>query len=328
MAKQSGQKLKLLYIRDYLRQHTDENHPASVNQLIEHLSMNNIPCERKTIYDDIQQLTDYGEDIVMVKKKNGGYYCASTEFSLPEIRLLVDSIQSSKFITEKQSLSLISKLEGLTNKYEASQLQRQVVVQNRVKTMTESVFNGVDHISYAINNNLTIRFRYFVYNLNKKPEYKHEGKFYEVSPFTLIWDNENYYLLAYDAEAGIMKHFRVDKMNNIRYTENKRKGNEIFNKMDMSAYSKQIFSMYGGREEIVKLRFVNRLVGVVIDRFGKDISIVPDGKDHFTISQKVEISPQFYAWLFGFANECKIISPESVKKEFNENLNKTLNVYK
>lgn len=328
MAKQSRQKLKLLYIREYLRRNTDEDHPVSVNRLIEYLAKNDIPCERKTIYDDIQQLIEYGDDIVLIKKKNGGYYCASTEFETSEIKLLVDSIQSSKFIPEKQSLELISKLEGLTNKYEASQLQRQVVVQNRVKSMSESVFNGVDHISYAINNDVTIRFRYFQFNLHKKPEYRHDGKFYEVSPLTLIWDNENYYLLAFDAEAGIVKNFRVDKMNNIRYTENKRQGVELFGKADLTAYSKQVFGMFNGKEETVRIRFANNLIGVVVDRFGKDIGVVPDGDEHFIINTKIKVSPQFYAWLFGFADECEVLSPESVRKEYNAKLKATLKLYK
>lgn len=328
MPKSANQKLRILYLMDYLRRMTDENHPASMNKLLAYLDSCDIQAERKTIYDDVELLRFYGEDIVLAKGKNGGYFCASHKFELREIKLLVDSVQSSKFIPEKQSLKLIAKLEELTNIYEAGELQRQVYVTNRVKSIRESVFINVDYIAAAINTDKAISFKYFTYNLKKEPEYRHDGKRYNVSPFALIWDDENYYMLAYDNAECRMKHFRVDKMDKILINQTSRIGKEEFAKTDMSQYNVKIFSMYSGNEETVKLRFTNNLVSVVVDRFGKNISVVPDGKDHFTISIKAQISPQFYAWLFGFAGECEILSPEYVRKEYSEKLRQTAQLYK
>ena len=328
MAKSSNQKLRIIRVMDYLRTQTDEDHPVSVNDILEYLESVGLPTERKTIYDDIELLKTYGEDIVLRKGRNGGYFCASHEFELREIKLLVDSVQSSKFIPEKQSMKLIAKLERLTNIYDAGKLQRQVYVTGRVKTLRESVFINVDYISAAINDNRAITFKYFNYNMHKQPEYRHGGKRYNVSPFALIWDDENYYLLGFDNEAQRMKHFRVDKMDNIFITQSERQGIELFKKTDMSQYNVKVFSMYSGAEETVKLRFINSLVGVVIDRFGKDLSVVPLDDENFTISIKAQISPQFFAWVSGFGKDCEILSPETVRDQYEKHLKDTLKIYR
>ena len=299
-----------------------------MNDILDYLLSCDIQAERKTIYDDMETLRLYGEDIVLSKGRYGGYFCASHKFDLREIKLLVDSVQSSKFIPEKQSLKLIGKLEELTNIYEAGELQRQVYVTNRVKSIRESVFINVDYIAEAINSDKAISFKYFTYNLRKEPEYRHDGKRYNVSPFALIWDDENYYLLGYDNEEMRMKHFRVDKMDKITITQTSRAGTEEFSKVDMSQYNVKVFSMYSGNEETVKIKFRNNLVAVVIDRFGKNISIVPEDKEHFSISIRAQISPQFYAWLFGFADECEIISPAYVKDEYIKKLKQTAAKYR
>lgn len=328
MPKSANQKMRILYLMDYLRRKTDENHPASMNDILDYLLSCDIQAERKTIYDDMETLRLYGEDIVLSKGRYGGYFCASHKFDLREIKLLVDSVQSSKFIPEKQSLKLIGKLEELTNIYEAGELQRQVYVTNRVKSIRESVFINVDYIAEAINSDKAISFKYFTYNLRKEPEYRHDGKRYNISPFALIWDDENYYLLGYDNEEMRMKHFRVDKMDKITITQTSRAGTEEFSKVDMSQYNVKVFSMYSGNEETVKIKFRNNLVAVVIDRFGKNISIVPEDKEHFSISIRAQISPQFYAWLFGFADECEIISPAYVRDEYIKKLKQTAAKYR
>ncbi len=311
-----NQKLKLLYIRDYLHDYSDEEHPVSVAQLISYLETQNIFVERKTIYDDIEQLRLYGEDIILLRGKNGGYYCASREFDLPEIKMLVDSVQVSKFITEKQSINLIKKLEHLANKFDADKLHRQVVVQNRVKTEQGNIFSNIDHISHAINNDRTVRFKYFYYNLQKKIEYKNGEKNYEISPFCLLWDNEHYYMLGYDAAAGKLKHYRVDRMKSVSATDNPRQGKEEFAKIDISSYKKRVFNMYHGDEKTVEIRFSNGLVNVVLDRFGKNTTLIPekDG-EHFKICVKVDVSNQFYSWLLGFPGECEVLSPQEIRDD-------------
>lgn len=315
MAKSPNQKLKLLYLARYLMQHSDEEHPVSTAQIIEELSRNDISAERKSIYDDIEALRNFGVDIIQVKGKNGGYYIGERDFELPELKLLVDSVQSSKFITQDKTYKLIKKIESLASVYDGQLLQRQVFVSNRVKSMNESIYYTVDVISDAITQNKKIRYQYFEYTVEKERRFRHDGAFYNVSPFALIWDDENYYMLAWDSDAEKMKHYRVDKMFRVSMTDNEREGLEEFKKVDMSAYTKSVFGMFGGNEQKVKLRFANHLVGAVLDRFGRESMIIKDGNEHFTVSVNVVVSQQFLAWVFGFGEDAEIISPDEVRDE-------------
>lgn len=327
MAKSANQKLKLLYIARLLMRKSDENHLISTAQIIEELSKEGISSERKSIYDDIEALKFFGLDIIQVKGRNGGYYLGERDFELPELKLLVDSVQSSKFITQNKTYDLIRKIEGLASVYDGQLLQRQVYIQNRVKSMNESVYYAVDAISDAITQNRQITYKYFEFNVKKERVYKHDGQLYKVSPFALVWDNENYYMLAWDSAAQIMKHYRVDKMYGVNMTDEKREGIEEFEKTDMSAYTKSVFGMFGGQEEKVKIRFANRLAGVVIDRFGKDTTIIKDGDKHFTVIVDVVISDQFLAWIFAFGTQAEIISPESVRETMKKHAESVCGMY-
>ena len=315
MAKSSNQKLKLLYLMQYLLEKSDEEHPLSVADMIEELARYDIKAERKSIYDDLEALRLFGLDIIQVRGKNTGYYVGTREFELAELKLLVDSVQSSKFITQKKTLSLIKKIENLASIYDAQLLQRQVFVRNRVKSMNESVYYNVDKISNAITADKVIRFKYFDYSVTKERRFRKDGSWYEISPFALMWDDENYYMLGYDTDMGRMKHYRVDKMTEIEPMERFRDGKKEFEKVDMSEYSKKVFGMFTGEMQTVKLRFANHLVGAVIDRFGRDTVIVASDAEHFTVSVNVAVSPKFYAWLFGFGREVEIVWPEAAREE-------------
>lgn len=327
MAKSANQKLKLLYLLKFLMQNSDEEHPLSTAQIIEELARNNISAERKSIYDDIEALRLFGIDIIQIKGKNGGYYIGERDFELPELKLLVDSVQSSKFITQDKTYKLIKKIENLASVYDGQLLQRQVFVTNRVKSMNESIYYAVDVISDAITQNRKIRYQYFEYTVSKERRFRHDGAFYEVSPFALIWDDENYYMLAWDSEAEKMKHYRVDKMHKVSMTDSERDGTEEFENVDMSAYTKTVFGMFGGNEQKVKLRFANHLVGAVLDRFGRDIIVIKDGEEHFTVSVNVVVSQQFFGWLFGFGTDAEILSPEEVRSEMKNLANSVANKY-
>lgn len=327
MAKGKNQKLKILYLLKILMENTDEEHPLTVNQIIELLKGYDIDCERKTVYSDLELLTVFGVDIVCVKSKSTGYYIASRNFELAELKLLVDSVQSSKFLTHKKSNALIKKIETLCSRYEANQLQRQVFVANRIKTMNESVYYTIDKIHNAIHNNVQIRFKYFQYNVKKERVFKKDGNFYVVSPFAMLWDNENYYLVAFDAESGIIKHYRVDKIMHVDILKQPREGLALFEKIDLAAYSNKIFSMFSGEEQCVKLRCENSLISVVIDRFGKDITVIPDGENHFTFHADVMISPQFFAWIFSLENKAEILSPPCVIDDFKTHLRQVSQLY-
>ena len=315
MPKSPNQKLKLLVLLRYLMKSSDENHPLTVQDMIDELARHDIAAERKTIYDDIESLRRFGVDIVQRRDRTTGYYVAARDFELPELKLLVDSIQSSKFITQRKTLSLIKKIENLASVYDAQLLERQVYVRGRVKSMNESVYYNVDEISGAITRDRAIRFKYFEFTVSGQRRYRHGGARYIVSPFALMWDDENYYLLAWDASAARLKHYRVDKMTDIETLEQRREGKEAFQKLDMSSYSQRVFGMFAGEEQRVRLRFLNHLAGAVIDRFGKDTILSPDGDEHFIISVDLVVSPQFFAWVFGFGAEAEILSPESVRRQ-------------
>lgn len=329
MARASFQKLKILYVMEYLLKNSDENHPVTTSQLIAYLNAQDIPAERKTIYSDIDALRDYGLDIIQVSEgKIHGYYIASREFELPELKLLVDSVQSSKFITHKKSLTLIKKIESLASIYDAQLLNRQVFVRNRVKTMNESIYYNVDAIHTGIASNRKIRFHYFEYTVQKERRLKRNGSWYTISPFALTWDDENYYMVGFDSEAEIIKHFRVDKMLDIEMTDDERDGLEAYAALDMAMYSRKVFGMFSGDEVHVQLRFENQLVGAVLDRLGREIMLVADGDDHFTVGVDVVVSPQFFAWVSGFGVAAQIIGPQEVVEKMASHSRAVADLYK
>lgn len=328
MAKSAGQKLKLLYIIKLLSESSDENHPVSTADIINYLEANDIHSERKSIYDDIRNLIDFGYDIIQVHSRlGGGYYMASRDFELAELKLLVDAVQSSKFITSIKSRALIKKLELLAGKFDAGKLQRQVYVGNRVKTENESIYYNIDSIHTGIQENKQISFDYLEWNLKKELVPREGGKKI-VSPWALIWRDENYYLAAYDEKDEILKHYRVDKMGSVEVLKEGRKGLEQFEKIDPAVYSNQTFGMFGGREEIVTLQFPNRLIGVVLDRFGKDAEVRPMTDRVFRIRAKVNVSGQFFGWLAGIGREAVVISPAEVKEEYRNWLNSIVTTMK
>ena len=329
MAKSANQKLKLLYLLKILTEQSDEEHCMSAQALIDALDEYDIKAERKSIYDDIAQLNDFGYDIVLMKAKTGGgYYLASREFELAELKLLVETVQASRFLTLKKSRDLITKIEKLASKAEAGQLQRQVYVANRIKTANESIYYIVDDIHRAIQNNEQISFQYLEWNLEKELIPRKDGKIYRISPWALTCKDENYYLIAHDSENDVIKHFRVDKMGHIQVlTGVAREGAELFERFDIAAYANKTFGMYGGREEIVTLEFENRFVGVVLDRFGKEVSVRKRDAKHFSVRVQVALSGQFYGWLTGLGAGAKITAPAEVVEEYRTYLQDVIEQY-
>ena len=329
MPRSFNQKLKPFYVMNYLLGNTDEEHTVSVNQIIAHLEAQGISAERKSIYSDIEALQVLGVDIERVDSGNYvGYYVASRTFELPELKLLVDSVQSSKFITHKKTASLIKKIEKLASIHEAQLLNRQVFVKNRIKTMNESIYYNVDEIHNGISKNKRIQFLYFEETVSGERNYRHGGAYYVVSPFALTWDDENYYMVAYDSDARMIKHYRVDKMENISVTDETRDGLEAYNALDMAVYAKKTFGMFTGHEVNVAMRFDNHLVGAVRDRLGRDVFIVADGPDHFTVRADVVVSPQFFAWVCGFGAQAVITGPNEVVEQMKKHVDAIAAQYK
>ncbi len=316
-----------MYLAKILLEKTDEDHGLTMPELIEELGRYDVKAERKSVYDDIEALQD---QIKMdVDKRTEGnrteYFVASRDFELAELKLLVDAVQSSRFITKDRTEELIKKIEGLASSHQAKQLSRQVHVANRIKTMNKSIYYAVDDLHAAISQNRQISFQYVKWNVKMEREPQHNGKVYKVSPWALMWDDENYYLVAFDSETQSIRHYRVDRMTGLQRLDDLREGAEQFKNFDMGTYSRKTFGMYHGRDEHVTLRCTNDMADAVIDRFGQDVFLRPaegavaDGvrqpSTHFDVTVKVSISPVFLTWLMNFGGKIRIASPQWVINE-------------
>jgi len=329
MPKSDNQKLKLLYLAKIFFEETDEEHALSLQQIIKRLDDCGIRAERKALYQDFEALRDFGMDIYSEKEgKLHTYRLVSRQFELAELKLLVDSVQSAKFISEKKSNDLIKKIESLTSHYEADQLQRQVLITGRVKSMNESTYYSVDDIHNAISKDRQIRFRYVNWTVEKEQVPRRDGKLYQVSPWHLRWDDEYYYLIGYNSETHDIRHYRVDKMKNIVITDLPRDGREELKSFNPANYSKKLFGMYSGKTYHVTIRSINSMVGVLIDRFGKDIPILKVDDTHFDAIVEAAISPQFFGWIASLGPAVRIKGPEpviSAMKDFVQELHNTYN---
>ena len=328
MPKGTNQKLKLIYIIKYLLENTDENHKVTMADILKYLESYDITAERKGIYSDMEAIREFGIDVIGEKVgRNFYYYVADRDFEIAELKLLVDAIQSSKFMTEKKSEELIRKLGSLVSVHDAKRLQRQVYVAGRAKALNETIFYNIDAIHNAIGENQKIRFQYFQWNMKKEVELRKNGDFYEVSPWALLWEDENYYLIGFDSSSQEIRHYRVDKMLKISCAETEREGRDFFEKINMAEYTKRNFGMFAGEEEMVKLEVHKRLIGVVLDRFGRDLMMIPADEEHFRVNVKVSVSNQFFGWIFGLGSDVKILSPENVVERMKEEVKKIGELY-
>ena len=331
MAERKGenQKLKMLYLVQLFSRETDDTHKLTMPEIISKLAADGVNADRKTLYQDFEELRRFGFDIISEKDgRNFYYYLGSRDFELPELKLLVDSVQSSKFITDKKSGQLIKKLESLVSRYEGSQLHRQVIIAGRVKTMNESIYYNVDKIHAAIGADRQIRFKYFDWNLKKEMEPRYGGRWYQLSPWALMWDDEKYYLVAYDSKHETIIHYRVDKMTQIGILDEKREGHEAFSKFNIAHYTNTLFGMYAGDETKVTIEAENRLVSVFIDRFGKDIIIAPVDEGHFRTTVTVAVSNQFFGWIMAIDGDVKIVAPDSVVMQMKALIERLAEKYK
>ena len=324
MAKSSNQKTKLLHLARMLLRQTDEDHPLTVAQIIEALAREDIKAERKSIYDDLEALRLFGLDVQCRKGKTPGWFIGSREFELPELKLLMDAVQSSRFITQKKSDALIRKLESLASVHQAGQLQRQVYVSGRIKVMNESIYYNVDKLHTAIAAQKAITFKYFDYDIARQKVFRREGKRYVVSPYGLIWNSENYYLVAFDHANRDMRHYRVDKMTEIAVTCLSREGKDQYPDFQLAQYGQKHFGMYSGPELKVTLRGRRDKAGLVWDRFGQDVILVPDGEEHFTVTLPVVVSPQFFGWLMGLDGSLTITAPKEAVHAYRQKLSAAL----
>ena len=325
MPKSDNQKLKIFYILDYLKENSHQDHPVRAAELMAMLDQrHNIVCDRKTVYSDIAALQDYGVDIVSIPGKYGGYYIASRNFETPELKLLIDAVLSSRYLTEKKSRELIEKLCRECSVYDAQLMRRDMLVSGRVKSMNETIYYNVDAIQEAISQNRQITFRYFDWGMDGKRHYRE--KKYQASPYGLCQDHENCYLLAHSPRYGITS-YRVDRMSDIKLTEEPRTPCPELTGKNLQAHANRLFQMYAGDTTAVKLRFHRDLINVVIDRFGRDTMLIPDGEDHFVFTVNVAVSPMFLSWVIGFGQKARILYPQSVIDACRDLCQQTLSQY-
>jgi len=301
-------KLRILYLAQLLREQTDEEHTVTVNDMIDHLARYDISAERKAIYDDLELLELFGMDIVRTKTKTHNYYLGQREFELPELKLLIDVVQSSPFLTAKKSMELIGKLEKLTSRAQAGALRRQVHVLNRVKTLNEQLYYNIDGINEAINANRRIRFRYFDWGIDGERNYRRGGGFYEESPAALCVD-KNYYLVTYRSGEDKFIHFRVDRIADLQVMEVP--AGRLPEGFDPATYVRSIFDMHSGSAQWVTLEMDGKLLNVAMDRFGPDAHYRKGEGGTVILSAKVEVSPTFLSWVLCFGGQARILEPAS-----------------
>ena len=322
------QKLKMLYLMKIFSEETDDTNFLTLQQIIQKLKEYGVMADRKTLYIDFDELRTFGVDIIMEKiGRNSFYHIGRRDFELPELKLIVDAVQSAKGLTDIKSSELIKKLESMVSKYEAKQLNRQVYIAGRVKTMNESVYYNIDTIHEAISADRQIRFKYFKWDLQKKMKLRKEGDWFRVSPWHLLWDNEYYYLIAYDNENNKIKHYRVDKMLKISLVDEQREGKEQYKKFDIARYARGLFGMFGGEETKVTLEVHNSMVSVIIDRFGKDIYITPVDEEHFRTNVNVSVSSQFLGWIMSLGDKVRIVGPDEVVEQMKAEISRLMTQY-
>lgn len=316
MPKNAGDKLRLVYLIDIFKKYSDEEHSLSVSDIIGMLDELNVSATRQTIYKDIEDLRFLGYDIVQTREPRYGYCLCKREFDLAELKLMVDAVQAANFISGSDCDKLINKLGSMTSLSRAGKLKRQVYSLDRSGASRNGIFAAIDSIHEAIAQNVKIRFRYYDRNEKKELVARHDGEFYLVTPVALIWDDENYYLVAFDAKEQCIKHFRVDKTGDLSLTSEKSDKNDAIDNLDLSEYNKQVFGMYGGKSELVTLNCLNSLAGVIIDRFGENVTFFNKDDSHFEISVRVKLSPNFFSWIAAFGTKIKITAPLYVADQF------------
>ena len=323
--------LRILLLKQYLEANAGRNRYVSRNDMEKLLEKHELKTEKKALYADLAILENVFGLQLEYDYSKGGYRLLNPPFEPYELRLMVDSIQSSKFITQKKAQEITRKIKALASKETLETLNRQAYVADRVRSMNDSVVNDADRIHAAIKGDWKIGFRYFHYSpaAGKDKTYSKKGEQYIVSPYALLWNNGNYYLYAYDSEKRKFRYFRVDRMENIGHPlPYRRDGREAYQEKNITNQKAKVFDMFSGTEYTVRIRFRNELADAVVDQFGKDVGMFPVDEEHFLIQVPVETSPPFFAWIATFGRRVKILSPEPVVEKMRDFLQRSMDMYK
>lgn len=316
-------KARLMVLEKMFYEYTDEEHTWTNTEILDYLKKNDVPANEKTLRGDIALLKKLGVDIVTIVSRPNRYYQRSREFTLPELKLLIDAVSSSRFITKKKSHDLGFKLAELASEHQRPELRRNVYATNRVKNSNEAIYAMVDTINDAINSKKKIRFQYTEFDADLKPVLRNDGELYELSPYALFWNEDYYYVVGWSDKHENVSTFRVDRLVKPEMTDEKarRKPGDF----DLDDYSRRIFEMYDGEPTMVTLECRNDLAKYIVDRFGTKLETEPVSDDRFRIEVEVSLSPTFYGWVFQFGGGIRIVSPEKAVKEITEMAGKLLN---
>ena len=318
MASQAKQKQKLLFMKNLFEQKSDENHPITGIQLIDILAEKNIKCERKTVYDDIDTLKESGMDIITTKVgHSNAYFLGQRLFQEEELSVLAACVASSRFLTKRKSGELIDKLMTLTSEFKAPMLSRTFFIRNRAKGKSgnEQIYYNINAINDGVNNDKDITFKYFDYTPDKKKVARHGGELYTVSPYNLVYNDDNYYLICSHYKREQISFFRVDRMVDVKVTENKRHPLTDDENSFVKEQQAAIFEMYPGNQVEAEIKFDNSLMNPVVDRFTDRVNIERVDENSFKIRVNVQLSPTFYGWLFKFGDKAELLSPQEAVEE-------------
>lgn len=323
--------LRLLFLADIFNRQTDENHTYSAVELVSLLNDYGIKCERKTIYRDIDSLKEFGMDIVNARTPVRGYYLRNRKFSVPEVRLLIDAVQAAKFISEKNTKSLIYKIGGLVSEYQEEELREQVYIDGSVKTDNEDLYETIRLLDKAIKSQKQVQIRYARRSIENKYLVRNEGKTFIVNPYAMLWSNDHYYLICNNDKYANLMHLRLDRIVEITELETKAKHfskvSQYKDKFDIADYSNKLFNMFSGEEESVTLSCSNSILDEIIEKFGDDVPIKTDGDSRFRIKANVEMSEGLVNWILQYGTDIKVIIPKSLSRAVKEKAQQILEIY-
>jgi len=314
--------MRILHVYKYLQDQTDEDHPTTIRQILDHLASKNITAHRRTIAGDIVALLDFGVDIITVKSTQNLYFIGQRHFELPEVQLLIDAVLSAKSITSQKSRVLVKKLGELVSEHQRSKFAEENHIADRVKPQNENVYRITDTLQTAIGQKKRVSFQYFELSVNKRKTLKHKGYHYIFSPYFLLWNEDKYYVIGHSEKHGKIVTFRIDRIHEATLTD--KDAISCPDAFDLSAFCQQVFGMYDGERATVELKCRHCQMKAIVDKFGEDVHTEPLDEEWFFAKVDVFISPTFYGWLLGFTDEIILTAPDTNVQEYRKILGKAI----
>lgn len=332
MAGKKNAKLKLLYLKEIFEKYTDEEHILNAVDIAEKLEEYGIECERKSIYKDIEILIDYGLDIIKTNKPKTGYFLASREFEVAELRLLNDAIQSARFVSKRKTVQLLKKTDKLLSVYQSARLKKQVFIDNSNKCSNEEIFYNIDALDSAIKSEKKVRLKYSRRKIDSNFVAKNEQKDFVLSPYALVWSNDHYYLVANNEKYNNIMNIRIDRIRKVEVLEERARHfsevSEYRTVFDTADYVSKNFNMFSGKPQMTKLHCKNEILEEMLDRFGEKITINKVDEGWFNVVDELYVNDGLASWIMQFGDKIEVIYPEELKALILDKTNKIYKIYK